>query len=235
MRDKDEGLIQHLGALRKALVRSFTCFGILFPFCFWLAPKALDFFIATLIGDATVSLNYFSPMEVLILQMKITAYLALIISFPYIAKNIWDFILPALYAKERKFIKSVVFFSTLLFCFGVSFCFFIILPLIIQFGLGFSSPRIQPVLGVSNIIMFSLNLSGVFGIMFQFPLVIYALIKFRIISYENVRVLRPYIIVGILILAAILTPPDVVSQVMLAAPTYGLFELGLFFARRKLT
>ncbi|MCL2144582.1 MAG: twin-arginine translocase subunit TatC [Endomicrobia bacterium] len=232
MTDKDESLSQHLAALRKALIRSFICIGVLLPFCFWISPKVLDFFITLLIGDSNISLNYFSPMEVFILQMKIALFTDLILSFPYIVKNIWDFILPALYSKEKKFIKSIVFSSTFLFCFGILFCIFAILPMIIKFGLSFSSPHIQPVFGVSNIVTLSLTLSVVFGIMFQFPLITYSLIKSGIISYESVSSKRSYIIIGVLIVAAILTPPDVISQIALAVPTYLLFEVGLLFARR---
>jgi len=232
MQDKDESLTQHLEALRKALVKSLICMGVLLPLCFWAAPKALDLFIALVLGNSDVSLNYFSPMEVFILQMKVALFMDLILSFPYIVKNIWDFILPALYNNEKKFIKFFVFSSTLLFCFGILFCLFTILPLIIKFGLSFSSANMHAVFGVSNIVTLSLNLSLVFGIMFQFPLVTYSLIKFGIISYESVASKRSYIIVGILLIAGILTPPDVVSQLTLAIPTYLMFELGLLMARR---
>ncbi|MCL2390448.1 MAG: twin-arginine translocase subunit TatC [Endomicrobia bacterium] len=233
MTDKEESLTQHLEALRKALIRSFACIAILLPFAFWVSPKVLDFSIKVLLGDSGIHLNYFSPLEVFILQMKIALFIALIVSFPYIAKNIWDFIMPALHSKEKKFIKSIVFFSSLLFCFGIAFCFFIILPIIIRFGMSFASPQMQPVFGVSNIITLSLSLSIVFGIMFQFPLITYALIKSNIISYESVSSKRSYIIIGILIMATLLTPPDVLSQILLFLPTYMLFELGLLFARKN--
>lgn len=232
MEDKDESLMHHLSALRNVIIRCFICLGILLPFCLWMAPKALDFFISVVISDSNISLNYFAPMEVFVLQIKIAAFMSLILSFPYLAKNIWDFILPALYDKEKKFIKSIVVSSTLLFCCGILFCFFGILPLIIKFGMSFSSSHMQAIFGVSNIINLSLNLCIVFGIMFQFPLVTFSLIKSGIISYESVKSKRSYVIVGILILAALLTPPDIISQIMLATPTYLLFELGLLFARR---
>ncbi|MDR1695057.1 MAG: twin-arginine translocase subunit TatC [Endomicrobium sp.] len=231
MTDKDESFAQHLDALRKVLIRCFICISALLPFAFWASPEILDFFIKVLTGESGISLNYFSPMEVFILQMKIALFTALTVSFPYIAKNAWDFIVPALYGKEKKFIKSIVFSSSFLFCFGIVFCFFIILPLIIKFGMSFSSPGMNPVFGVSNIITLSLNMSFVFGLMFQFPLITFALIKAGLISYESVRSKRSYVIIGILIIAAILTPPDVLSQIMLALPTYMLFELGLLFAR----
>ena len=104
------------------------------------------------------------------------------------------------------------------------------LPLIINFGLSFSTPDIQAVLGISNIIGLSLWLSVIFGLMFQFPLAVLICVKFGLVSVDTLKNARPYIIVIILILAAIFTPPDIVSQLMLGVPTWLLFEVGLFAA-----
>ena len=159
--------------------------------------------------------------------------LDIIVCFPYIAKQIWDFCLPALYEHEKKFIKSIIFTSSLLFVLGSLFCLFVILPLIINFGMSFSTPNIQAVLGISNVVNLSLWLILAFGIMFQMPLITYSLIKSEIISYNTIKNARPYVIVILLVIAGILTPPDVMSQVLLFTPTYLLFELGLLFARAK--
>lgn len=231
--DNDESLIAHLEALRETLLKCLIVLGLVFPFMLFAAPKALECLTDIIISDSNVTLNYFSPAEVFIIQIKTAAVLDLIVCFPYIAKKIWDFILPALYENERKFIKTTVLTSTALFVTGVLFCIFFILPLIIKFGLSFSSSNIKAVFGISNIINLSLWMSISFGLMFQLPLITYSLIKSDIIPYESISDKRSYVIVGILIMAGILTPPDVVSQILLALPTYMLFELGLFFARRK--
>ena len=159
----------------------------------------------------------------------------MLICFPYIAKKVWDFVLPALHDNERKFIRSIVLASSLLFVTGTLFCIFFILPLIINFGISFMTADIKAVFGISNIITIALWLSVVFGLMFQFPLVTYSLIRSGIVSYQTVKNQRPYIFVAILIIAAVLTPPDVVSQMMLATPTYLLFEIGLYFSRNLRT
>lgn len=231
--DNDESLIAHLEALRETLLKCLIVLGLVFPFMLFAAPKVLECLTDIIISDSNVTLNYFSPAEVFIIQIKTAAVLDLIVCFPYIAKKIWDFILPALYENERKFIKTTVLTSTTLFVSGVLFCIFFILPLIIKFGLSFSSSNIKAVFGISNIINLSLWMSISFGLMFQLPLITYSLIKSDIIPYESISDKRSYVIVGILIMAGILTPPDVVSQILLALPTYMLFELGLFFARRK--
>lgn len=231
--DNDESLIAHLEALRETLLKCLIVLGLVFPFMLFAAPKVLECLTDIIISDSNVTLNYFSPAEVFLLQIKTAAVLDLIVCFPYIAKKIWDFILPALYENERKFIKTTVLTSTTLFVSGVLFCIFFILPLIIKFGISFSSSNIKAVFGISNIINLSLWMSISFGLMFQLPLITYSLIKSDIIPYESISDKRSYVIVGILIMAGILTPPDVVSQILLALPTYMLFELGLFFARRK--
>jgi len=227
-----EDLISHLEELHNTLIRCFTAMGIVLPLTLFLAPTLLDLLIKHLIGSLDISLNFFSPMEIFILQIKTAVVLDLLLCFPYIAKQLWNFILPALYENERRFIKSIVLSSSSLFIIGVIFCLVFILPLIIQFGITFATENIHAVLGVSNIISLSLHLSVIFGLMFQFPLITYSLIRSKIITYAAAKDKRPYVFTAILIISAILTPPDIISQLMLALPTYILFELGLYFSRK---
>lgn len=229
--DKDESLISHLEALRSTLIKCFCAIGIILPFAFWISPKVLDFLVKILIGNNNITLNYFAPMEIFILQIKLALLIDIIVCFPYISKQLWDFILPALYEKEKKFIKSTVISSSILFSAGVIFCLFMILPLIINFGMSFAGNNVQAVFGISNIITLALWLGFTFGLMFQVPLIIHLLIKWDILSYNTVSSKRPYVTVILLIISALLTPPDIISQVLLFAPTYLLFELGLFFSK----
>ena len=123
-----------------------------------------------------------------------------------------------------------IFFSSVLFAGGIAFCIGLILPMLMRFSGGFATPELQPVLGLANF----LNLAGwlmlAFGVMFQSPIAVLLAVRFGVISAETIRRKRPYVMTGILIAAAILTPPDIVSQVMLAVPTWLLFELGLILA-----
>lgn len=231
--DDNESLISHIEALRSTILKCLTAIAVVLPFTFFIAPKALNLFIDIIIADSPVKLNYFSPMEVFLIQIKTAIILDIILCFPYIIKKVWDFVLPALYENEKKIIKPVIILSTTLFIAGMLFCTFVILPLIIRFGLSFATPNIQAVFGISNIVTLSLWMAVAFGAMFQIPLVVYYLIKFEVIEYETVSDKRPYVIVFLLILAAIFTPPDVVSQILLFIPTYALFELGLLFARKS--
>ena len=215
------------------LLKCIKAVGIVLIPMLLVAPKCLDVFIKLILRGNNIALNYFSPAEVFIIQIKFALVLDIILCFPYIAKQVWNFCVPALYDHERKFIKSIVFTSSALFILGSMFCLFVILPLIINFGMSFSTSNIQAVLGISNVVNLSLWLILSFGIMFQLPLITHALIKSEIVSYDTIKNSRPYVVVGLLIIAGILTPPDVVSQIMLFTPTYLLFELGLLFSRSK--
>lgn len=233
MEDKEESLISHLEALRATLIKCLAALGLGIVPMFFVAPYCMDLLIKIMITDNNIALNYFSPMEIFVLQIKMAVVLDLLLCFPYMAKKIWEFLLPGLLENERRFIRSIVLSSGFLFIVGVLFCLFFILPLIINFGISFATADIKAVFGVSNVISLALWLSVVFGIMFQFPLITFSLIRAGIVSYESMKDKRPYIFTGILIVAAFLTPPDVVSQTMLAVPTYLLFEIGLYFSREK--
>ncbi|MBR2299930.1 MAG: twin-arginine translocase subunit TatC [Alphaproteobacteria bacterium] len=230
-KEKEQTLIEHLEALRQVLIKSLSALGVCLVPMFWVAPFVMDAIINIMMGKNNITLNYFAPMEVFMIELKMALLLDVLVCFPYIAHEVWRFVLPALYEHEKRFIKSIVLSSSVLFVLGVLFCLFLILPMVIRFSLSFTGDYIKPMLGVSNTISLSLMLSLVFGVMFQFPLITYALIKAGIVSFESMKQKRPYVFVLILILSGILTPPDIISQLMLTLPTYALFEVGLLMAK----
>ena len=230
--DQEATLVSHLEALRRALVRSLVALAVGIVPLFLVSPYILDWFCEQIALQGGITLHYFSPMEVFLLQLKIAALLDCVLFSPYIAWNAWQFVLPALYDKERRFVRSVAALTSLLFIAGVAFCLVVCFPLVVQFGMSFAGTQLLPVFGVSNLVSLALWLSLAFGCMFQFPLVTYALIRGGIVSYETVCDKRPYVVVAILLVAALLTPPDIVSQLLLGCPTYLLFEAGLLMARR---
>lgn len=231
--EKEQTLIEHLEELRKTLLDCILAIAIVLPFVFYFSSKILNFLIKIITKGQNITLNYFAPMEVFIIQLKIALLVDIVICFPYIAKKLWDFILPALYDNERKIIKKTVLFSSLLFILGVGFCIFIILPLIINFGLSFSNTNLNPMFGITQVINLALSLAFVFGLMFQIPLVTRFLIKSGIIEYNTISNIRPYVVVILLIFSALLTPPDIISQILLFIPTYLLFELGLLTSKER--
>ena len=231
--DKEQSLVAHLEELRNTLIKCILSVVIVLPFVFYFSPKFLNIVTRALIGKNQITLNYFSPMEVFLIQLKLALLVTVAICFPYIAKKIWDFILPALYENEKKFIGMIITYSSILFFAGVGFCLFVILPLIINFGMSFAQNNIHAMFGISNIINLALSLAVVFGIMFQIPLVVKLLIKWDIVSYETISSIRPYVCAVLLILSALFTPPDIISQILLFIPTYTLFEFGLLLSRKK--
>ncbi len=229
--NEQEKLTYHLSELRKTILSIVVCLLVLFPAGYFLSPYCIDWLVKWSFPEGNSQLNFFAPMEVFILSLKTGFVIALILGFPYIIYKIWQFLLPALYDKEKKFIKTAVFSSTFLFVLGAAICIGFVLPLIIRFSMSFATEQIRPILGISNFVVLSGWLMLAFGLMFQFPIAIYFLARFDIISLESLKDKRPYVVVILLFLAAILTPPDVVSQILLFVPTYLLFELGLFFAK----
>ena len=231
--DKDKSLIAHLEELRHTLIRCLISIAVVLPFGLYISPKALDKFTKILIGNHDITLNFFSPMEVFLVQLKLGLLISAVTAFPYIIKKIWDYVVPALYENERKFIAQLAISSTILFFAGCSFCLFLILPMIISFGMSFSGGNINAMFGLSNIINLSLGLIFVFGLMFQIPLIVNFLIRLDIISCATISSYRPYVVVVLLLACAFVTPPDIISQMLLFIPTYMLFELGILFSRGK--
>lgn len=230
MEDKDKSLTEHLEELRAVIIRCLIAAGVVLPFAFWASSPALDWFIGRMLAGTGAQLNYFSPVEVFLVQIKATAVIDLAISFPFIAVNIWRFVLPALYEHEAKAARKIAAGSGFLFVLGIAFCITVVLPFIIRFGVSFSTDIIKPVFGISEVVGLGFWLSIAFGIMFQLPIVAIALVRSGIISKEAISSKRPYVIVVLLIAAAVITPPDIISQLMVFIPSYLLFEIGLLFA-----
>ena len=228
--NEDQSFIEHLEALRSMLIHSLSAVAVMSLPGFYLAPKCIDFLIKNSLPENIGKLHYFSPMEVFIIQLKAGLVIGFILAFPYVVYQVRKFILPALYENERKFLGWLITLATVLFAAGSAFCIFLILPLIMSFSASFSTAQLQPTLGLENFITLSAAMILAFGLMFQFPLAVLICVKFGLVSVNTLKNARPYIIVGILILAAIFTPPDIVSQLMLGVPTWLLFEAGLLAA-----
>lgn len=232
MSENENTLISHLEALRRTLIACVAVTALAYPVGFFVSPYVINLLVQWSFPESIGKLHYFAPMEVFWVQLKLALILALGIAYPWNAWQLWRFLLPALYKGERKALGWWVVFSTMLFLGGVAFCIGVILPLLMNFSGGFATPELQPILGLANF----LNLAGwlmlSFGLMFQSPILVLLAVRFGVISTETLAKKRPYIMTAILIVAAILTPPDIVSQVMLAIPTWLLFELGLFLAKQ---
>ena len=175
-----------------------------------------------------LKLRYFAS-RTSVVQLKMAMYLAIIVAAPYILKQV--FVAPGLYLRERRLAGGLLLASCLLFIVGGAFAMILILPVVMNFSVGFQSAWLEPSIGFEQFVNLTGLLAISFGAMFQCPAAVFILIRTGIVSYEKLASLRPVIIVVIFILSAILTPPDAVSQLLMGIPTWLLFELGLLLAR----
>lgn len=224
-------LMGHLIELRSVLLHCLLAIIILFPLGYISAPYAIDKLVAWSFPTELGKLNYFSPMEVLVIKLKLGLLIAFMLAFPFIVWKVWQYLASALYEHEKRTIKLAIVLAGCLFLMGVIFCIFLVLPAIMKLSASFSTPNLQPMIGMSEFMGLCGMLMFSFGLMFQLPLMVLVAVKLGLTSAANIRHKRPYVIVAILIVAAILTPtPDIVNQLLLAIPTWLLFELGTYGA-----
>ena len=227
--ENQKTFIEHLEDLRLLIFRIIIAIIIIFPVSFYFS----DDFIRLLVNHSCppdFSLRYFSPMEPLFVKIKIALLASLVIALPYIAYIAWKFIVPALYPNERRIVKRLTFSTWILFITGVSFCFFFVIPAMMRFSLSMQSSELEPAIGLSNYVVLVGMLMLGFGIMFQLPIVVFFLALSGMVEVKTIKKLRPIVLIVILTLSALLTPPDVFSQLMMAVPSYLLFELSLLFS-----
>ncbi len=232
MSDTENTLTAHLEELRRTLLRCLAVTAVLYPVGYAVSPWVIRGLVQWCFPDSVGRLHYFTPMEVFWVQLKLALILALVLAYPWNIVQVWRFLLPALYREERKALGWWIAFSSLLFFCGAGFCIGLILPMLMRFSGGFATPELQPVLGLANFLNLAGWLTLAFAVMFQAPVAVLLAVRFGVISVQSLKQKRPYVMTVILIVAAILTPPDVVSQLMLAVPTWLLFELGLVLASR---
>lgn len=231
MNREDKPFLEHLEALRHTIIACFMVLIVTYPLGYFITPFAIDGLTKWCFPASLGKLHYFGPMDVLLLKLQMALVIALVLGFPWFMYQIWKFLLPALYKNERRMLAVGIFFSTLLFSLGVAFSITVMLPMAMNFAGSFATADLQPMLGLNNFLTLAGWFMLAFGVMFQMPMVVLLAVKLGFVTSRQLEKKRPYVCTGILILAAILTPPDVVSQVMLAVPTWFLFEIGLKAAK----
>jgi sec-independent protein translocase protein TatC len=179
------------------------------------------------VGAKMIATGVSAPFLV---PMKVTLVLALILSLPWVFYQAWAFIAPGLYAHEKRLVLPLVFSSSLLFIAGVAFCYFFVFGRVFHFIANFAPSSIAVMPDIENYLDFVISMCLAFGATFEVPVVVVILVRMGIITVEKLKSVRPYVIVGAFVIAAIVTPPDAVSQLALAVPMCLLFELGLLLA-----
>ncbi|WP_424108389.1 twin-arginine translocase subunit TatC [Psychrobacter coccoides] len=226
-------ITEHLIELRAHLIKIFAAVLVIFLALVGFSRELYDFLsdplVAQLPANSTmiatdITSNFMAPI-------RLTIFVAAFIAMPYILYQIWSFVAPGLYKKEKKVAVPVLLSSIVLFYTGVAFAYFVVLQGVLKFFIMFAPQNVLPMTDIDSYLSFSLKLFMVFGLTFEIPVITLLLILARIVSIESLEDKRRYIIVGCFAIAAVVTPPDGVSMLMLAFPMWLLFELGLFLAK----
>jgi len=228
-----ETFLSHLFELRDRLVRSLVALGLVFLPTFFYAAELYDLLATPMMrtlpeGSKMIATGVITPFFI---PMKIAMMVAFLVALPYILYQAWAFVAPGLYAHEKKLVVPLIVSSTLLFFLGMAFCYFFVFGTVFSFIAQFAPKSITVAPDIEAYFNFVLGMFMAFGVTFETPVVVVVLVMTGMISVEKLREIRSFVIVGAFVVAAVVTPPDVVSQLMLAIPLCLLYELGVFVAQ----
>ena len=224
-------LLYHLMALRKVLILCAIAILVGFIAAFYLLCTPLMQFITRPIEARGVEVIYTAVSEALATQLKVSLVAGIIVVSPFLFYQIWMFVKPALYDNEIHIFRILFVLALILFLLGVTFCYRYVYGLALNFFLVAGENLATPMLSIDKYVSFLFSFILPFGVVFELPVAIYMATRLGWINYQKLKSFRKYVFFAIFILAAILTPPDVVSQVMLGLPMYVLFELGVQVSR----
>ncbi len=230
--ENEQPLLFHLIELRDRLLRMVLVVAVLFvmlvPFSSTLFSMLSGPLLAHMPEDGSmIAIEVASPF---LIPFKLTLFLAVFIAIPYVLYQLWSFVAPGLYRHERRLVVPLLVSSTLLFYAGAAFAYFVVFPLVFAFFTAAAPEGVSVMTDISRYLDFVLTLFFAFGAAFEVPVVTVLLVMTGMTTQKALREKRPYVIVGAFILGMLLTPPDVISQTLLAVPVWLLFELGLYFS-----
>lgn len=227
------GLLDHLVDLRKTLLRSFAAVAILFlslvyfarDLYRWLAdPLMVHLPEGTSMIATDVGAPFFAPF-------KLTLMVAVLLAIPFLLHQIWRFIAPGLYKHERRLIAPLLISSSLLFYAGIAFAYYVVLPIAFGFFTSMAPEGVTIATDISSYLDFVLKIFFAFGVAFEIPVAILLLVWGGVFTPAQLRAKRAYVIVIVFVIGMLLTPPDIISQTLLAVPMWILYELGVFLSR----
>jgi sec-independent protein translocase protein TatC len=233
MSDSHDTFISHLIELRDRLMRALVAVLLVFLCLTPWTADVYDFLAQPMManlpaGTKMIATGVVTPFMV---PLKVTLMAAFVLALPVILYQAWAFIAPGLYTHEKRFALPLVIGSTGLFVAGMAFCYYFVFGTVFKFIAHFAPSSITPAPDIEQYLNFVMTMFLAFGVTFEVPIVVVLLVRFNIVSIEKLREARPYAIVGAFVIAAVVTPPDVTSQLLLAIPMTLLFELGLLLAR----
>jgi sec-independent protein translocase protein TatC len=231
--DREQTFLEHLVELRSRLIKA--CFAILIVLvCLLPFARRLYNLLATPMlaqlpeGSSMIAIDVASPF---LAPFKLSLLLSLIISIPVVLYQLWAFVAPALFKREKRLARPLLFSSVALFYLGCAFAYFVVFPLVFGFMTRIAPEGVAVMTDISRYLDFVITLFLAFGITFEVPIATIILVATGITTTEKLTSARPYIIVGAFALGMLLTPPDVISQTLLALPMWLLFEVGIFFSK----
>jgi len=233
MIDEKKPFIAHLKELRDRLVVSLAGLAVAFIVTYSFKEKIFHFLMQPFIKvmPAGSSFIFTSITEAFITYFKVSLVAALFLAAPVILYEVWMFMAPGLYEKEKRYIAPFIIFGSFFFVGGALFCYYVTMPVVYHFFVSYAGTMIIPMPSLKEYMSLTLKMLIIFGLIFQMPLIAYYLAKAGIINYRGLAKKRRYAILGIAVLSAIITPPEVSSQLLMALPMYGLFELSVVIAR----
>lgn len=223
--------LDHLTALRKGLVISAAAVLIAFVGVFYFAIDWLMDLLTKPIAQRGITIVFTAVSEALVTKFKVALVAGVILAFPVIVWQVWKFIQPALYAHEKRLFRTMFFASLLLFLVGIAFCVFAVYSLALDFFMVSGENLAEPMLSIDKYIGFLMGFILPFGIAFMLPVFLYITTRIGVTNAQMLARCRKYVILGLAVFAAVLTPPDVVSQVMLLIPMLLLYEVGILVSR----
>jgi sec-independent protein translocase protein TatC len=228
-----ETFISHLVELRDRLLRAIIAVVVvllaLFPWAKEIYAILAKPLLAVLPAGATMIAT--DVTGTFLVPLKVTAMAAFVVTLPYVLWQAWAFVAPGLYHHEKRLALPVIVSSVFFFLVGMAFAYFFVFPIAFGFFAGYAPAGVQMMTDIDKYLSFVLTMFIAFGATFETPVVVIVLVRLRVVTIEKLKAARPYIIVGAFVIGAIFTPPDVISQLMLAVPLWLLFELGLVLAR----
>ncbi|MGI9281157.1 MAG: twin-arginine translocase subunit TatC [Endozoicomonas sp.] len=231
--DKEQPLVQHLIELRSRLLRSFIAVLAVFLGLFYFSNDIYLFVSEPLRahlpeGSTMIATEVASPF---LAPFKLTLFVAFFLSIPYVLHQVWGFIAPGLYKKEKRVAIPMLVVSVVLFYLGMAFAYYVVFPIIFSFFTTVGPESVTVMTDINRYLEFILKLFFAFGMAFEIPVATVLLVWSGISTVGSLSKKRPYIVVGCFVIGMLLTPPDVVSQSLLAIPMWLLFEAGIFFSR----
>ncbi len=233
MPDKKLPLTAHLEELRKRLIYSLLAIGVAFAVSYAFIKDIVEILMRPLVqalpkGSALI---FTAVPEAFFVYFKAAFLAGVFFAFPFVLYQTWAFVSPGLYEREKKYVYPYIFVSSAFFVAGAVFCYFVVFPVVFRFFLSYASDMIQPMPAIKEYLTFTIKLLLAFGLLFQWPALVLFLSRMGVLSSNVLAKNRKYAVLAIFVAAALLTPPDFVSQILLAGPLLAMYEGSIWMAK----